>query len=156
MPTSNFKIIISVLILSAFVGVHWKKKTKNNKCKWINLEMKYFVLSKFHQDLNVSFLRKWRLFQSHNSDFYTLPVVFLACLERPNPAFSLRIWLNAVFVVNETFISAVRAKAWRKRWNITGNMHSKDIFKDVLIKIARGYFILVNVLGIFYTNFTNF
>ena len=37
----------------------------------------------------------------------------------------------------------------------TGNMHSKDIFKDVLIKIARGYFILVNVLGIFYTNFTN-
>ena len=39
--------------------------------------------------------------------------------------------------------------------NETGNMHSKDIFKDVLIKIARGYFILVNVLGIFYTNFTN-
>ena len=118
------------------------------------------VLSKFrrfsfHQDLNVSFLLKWRLFQGHNSDFYTLPVVFLACLERPNPAFSLRIWLNAVFVVNETFISAVRAKAWRKRWNITGNMHSKDISKDVLIKIARGYFILVNVLGIFYTNFTN-
>ena len=111
------------------------------------------VLSKFrrfsfHQDLNVSFLRKWRLFQGHNSDFYTLPVVFLACLERPNPAFSLRIWLNAVFVVNETFISAVRAKAWRKRWN------KKDIFKDVLIKIARGYFIFVNVLGIFYTNFT--
>ena len=38
---------------------------------------------------------------------------------------------------------------------VTGNIHSKDIFKDVLIKIARGYFILVNVLGIFYTNFTN-
>ena len=121
------------------------------------------VLSKFrrfsfHQDLNVSFLRKWRLFQGHNSDFYTLSIVFLACLERHPPAgFSLRIWLNAVFVVYETFISAVRAKAWRKRWIKTGNMHSKDIFKDVLIKTkaARGYFIFVNVLGIFYTNFTN-
>ena len=107
----------------------------------------------FHQDLNVSFLCKWRLLQGNNSGFYTLYVVFLACLERP-PGFSLRIWLNAVFVVNETFISAVRAKAWRKNWNITGNMHSKDIFKDVLIKIARGYFIFVNVLGISYTNFT--
>lgn len=47
--------------------------------------MKYYVLSKFHQDLNVSFLRKWRLFQGHNSDFYTLSVVFLACLERHPP-----------------------------------------------------------------------
>ena len=116
---------------------------------------KFRRLISFHQDLNVSFLRKWRLFHGNNSGFYTLYVVFLACLERPPPGFSLRIWLNAVFVVNETFISAVRAKAWRKRWNKTGNMHSKDIFKDVLIKIARGYFILVNVLGIFYTNFTN-
>ena len=37
----------------------------------------------FHQDLNVSFLCKWRLFRGHNSDFYALSVVFLACLERP-------------------------------------------------------------------------
>ena len=36
-------------------------------------------------------------------------------------------------------------------------MRSKEIFKDVLMKtnVARGYFIFVNVLGIFYTNFTN-
>ena len=36
-------------------------------------------------------------------------------------------------------------------------MRSKDIFKDVLMKtkVARGYFIFVNVLGIFYTSFTN-
>lgn len=87
---------------------------------------------------------------------YPIPLVFSLFRASP-PGFFLRIWLNAVFVVNETFICAVRAKAWRKRWNITGNIHSKDIFKDVLMKtnVARGYFIFVNVLGIFYTNFTN-
>ena len=59
--------------------------------------------------------------------------------------------------MSEKFISAVLAKAWWKKWNRTGNMRSKDIFKDVLMKtkVAREYFIFVNVLGIFYTNFTN-
>lgn len=55
---------------------------------------------------------------SVSDDFFRAITLFLYPIRRvfslfraSPPGFSLRIWLNAVFVVNETFISAVRAKA---------------------------------------------
>lgn len=76
---------------------------------------KFRRLISFHQDLNVSFLRKWRLFHGNNSGFYTLYVVFLACLERPPRIFST----NLV------------KRCFRSKWDVHFCGSSKSVTKEV-------------------------